>query len=109
MQYREELSSKKIKEFLDLVENHKVDIRHYRTPVLVWGVNDGTVYYSFWEQETLQRYGLDNVDGYDYEEDLLFCPDWMADADEPQDDDIDLDDDDLGLICDLKLHPRNKS
>lgn len=109
MQYHEELNSKKIKEFIDLVENHKIDIRHYRTPVLVWGVNDGTVYYSFWEQDTLQRYGLENVDGYDYEEDLLFCPDWMADADEPQDDDDDLDDDDLGLICNLKLNPKDKA
>ena len=108
MEYRQERDPKKIKEFLYLTENHKIEIRHYKSPVLVWGVQDGTAYYSIWEADTLQRYGLENVDGWDYEEDLTFCPDWMADAVEEDDDDLDLDDDDLGLICDLKINPHKK-
>ncbi|MEF3695471.1 MAG: hypothetical protein V3576_09040 [Candidatus Cloacimonadota bacterium] len=87
---------KKIKEFLDLVENHKVDIRHFKHPALVWGEQDGTIYYSFWEEELLDRFGLQNVDGWDYEEDKLFCPDWISD---PDDDDDDLDDDDDCPVC----------
>jgi hypothetical protein len=42
----------------------------------------------------LNRFGLDNVDGWDYEEDIVFCPDWVRD-DEDDDDDWDDDDDDL--------------
>lgn len=103
MQYKQESSTKKIKEFLSLVENHKVDIRHYKTPVLVWAIQDGTVYYSFWESDVLERFGIDNVDGWDYEEDQLFCPDWVGDNDDEDDLDDDDDDDDLGLICDLNL------
>ena len=61
---------KKIKEFLSMVENHKVEIRHYKYPVLVWAVQEGTVYYTIWEQELLSRFGLENVDGWDYEEDV---------------------------------------
>ncbi len=105
MTFKQENSAKKIKEFLDLVENHKIELRHYHSPVLVWAVQEGTVYYSFWEQETLDKYGLDNVDGWDFEEDALFCPDWVADADTDEDDFDDDDDDDLGLICDLKVKP----
>lgn len=108
MQFKQESATKKIKEFLDLVENHKVDIRHYKNPVLVWAVQEGTVYYSFWESDTLERYGLENVDGWDYEEDMLFCPDWVADNDDDYDDDLDDEDDDLGLICDLHLTPKKK-
>ncbi len=108
MQFKQESTTKKIKEFLDLVENHKIDIRHYKSPVLVWAVQDGTVYYSFWEADTLLRYGLENVDGWDFEEDQLFCPDWVADNDADFDDDLDDDDDDLGMICDLKLDSRKK-
>ncbi|HRY84303.1 MAG TPA: hypothetical protein P5533_06685 [Candidatus Cloacimonadota bacterium] len=96
MQFKQVTEIKKIKEFLDLVENHKIELRHFKSPVLVWGVNEGTVYYSFWEEDLLTRFGLENVDGWDYEEDQLFCPDWMTE--EPDDDD-DLDDDDDGPIC----------
>lgn len=99
MQFREEKEKKKIKEFLDLVENHKVDIRHYKHPVLVWASNEGVCYYSFWEEETLVRFGLNNVDGWDYEEDLLFCPDWMTDEDEDEDFDDEDDDEDLCSFC----------
>ena len=73
-----------------------MDLRRYKNPVLVWGVDDGTVYYSFWEEELLDRFGIDNVDGWDFEEDLLFCPDWMGPE---EDDDDDLDDDDDCPIC----------
>ncbi|HNX37131.1 MAG TPA: hypothetical protein PL124_01885 [Candidatus Cloacimonadota bacterium] len=96
MTFLQETDTKRIREFLDLVENHKVEIRHYKNPVLVWGVQEGTVYYSFWEADLLEKYGLQNVDGWDFEEDQLFCPDWMTDED---DDDYDLDDDDDAPIC----------
>jgi hypothetical protein len=92
MVFQKQDNLKKIREFLDMVENHKVELRRYRTPVLVWAINDGTVHYSFWESEMLDKFGLENVDGWDYEEDKLFCPDWVEADDE--DDDIDLDDDD---------------
>lgn len=105
MEYKQETSTKKIKEFLDLVENHKIELRHYRSPVLVWGVQEGTVYYSFWEASLLDQYGLQNVDGWDYEEDALFCPDWVSDTDDDELDD-DEDDEDLSLVCDIKI-PKN--
>lgn len=92
MTFQKETNAKKIREFLELVENHKVETRHYKSPVLVWGVQDGTVYYSFWEEELLDRFGLENVDGWDFEEDQLFCPDWMSDDDDLDDDDDDDDD-----------------
>ncbi len=108
MQFKQENSAKKIKEFLSLVENHKVDIRHYKHPVLVWAVQEGTVYYSFWEEDTLLRYGLDNVDGWDYEEDMLFCPDWVSDNQDDEDEDLDDEDEDIGMICDLNLTRKKK-
>ena len=89
MTFRQETDSKKIREFLDMVENHKVEMRRYRYPALVWAIKEGTVYYSFWEKDMLEKFGLVNVDGWDYEEDVLFCPDWI---DEKGDDD-DLEDD----------------
>jgi hypothetical protein len=102
MTFRQESDSQKLREFLDLVENSKVEIRRYKHPVLVWAVKDGTVYYSFWEQDILDRFGLANVDGWDYEEDLLFCPDWVGDLEEEWEDeeDDDLDDDDLSDLED---------
>jgi hypothetical protein len=95
MVFKKESDPKKIKEFLTLVENPKVELRRYKSPVLVWAVQDETVYYSFWEDDLLSRYGLENVDGWDFEEDLLFCPDWVEDSDEEDLDDIDLDEDDI--------------
>lgn len=87
---------KKIKEFLDMVENHKVELRRYKTPVLVWAIQEGTVHYSFWESDMLEKFGLENVDGWDFEEDMLFCPDWVSDKDDFDDlDDDDEDDEDL--------------
>ena len=105
MEYRKENDLKKIREFLDLSENHKIELRHYKDPVLVWAVADGTAYYAIWENELLEKYGLANVDGWDFEEDLLFCPDWMGDAEEDAEDDLDDDDDDLDMICELKIKP----
>ncbi len=104
MEFKRESNIKKIREFLDLSDNHKIELRRYSSPILVWAVTDGTAYYTIWENDLLERFGIENVDGWDFEEDLLFCPDWMAD--ESDDDDFELDDDDdedLELICKLKL------
>ncbi|MCK9556700.1 MAG: hypothetical protein PHQ78_05430 [Candidatus Cloacimonetes bacterium] len=101
MEFHQEKDRKKIKEFLDLVENHKIELRHFKNPVLVWANADGVCHYSFWEEETLDKFGFVNVDGWDFEEDLLFCPDWVADEDEDDDFDDDEDDEDLIAFCDL--------
>lgn len=86
----------KIREFLDLVENERYDLRKYTKPVLVYMVDENEkVKYSLWEQDMLNRFGLENVDGWDYEEDIVFCPDWVQDEfDDEFDDDWDDDDDD---------------
>ena len=101
MDFSAEKDKKKIKEFLDLVENHKVEIRYYKHPVLVWRNLDGVCHYSFWEEEILDRFGLSNVDGWDYQEDLLFCPDWVDDEDEEEEEDFDDEesDEDLCNFC----------
>ncbi len=98
MVFKKQDSLKLIKEFLDMVENHKVELRRYRTPVLVYAINDGTVHYSFWESEMLDKFGLENVDGWDFEEDMLFCPDWIADQEDEDDDSFDDDDDEFLLM-----------
>ena len=87
-----EIDRIKIREFLDLLGNEKYEIRKYSKPVLVYEVKDRVVYYSLWESDILDRYGLSNVDGWDYKEDTIFCPDWVIGLDK---DDIysDLDDD----------------
>ncbi|MEN6445522.1 MAG: hypothetical protein ABFC98_05700 [Candidatus Cloacimonas sp.] len=111
MIFKKESDTGKIKEFLSLVENLKVELKHYKKPVLVWAVQAGTVYYSFWEEELLLRYGLENVDGWDYEEDLLFCPDWVEDSEDEDIDDSDLDEDDIAEInrfCHLNLDDKDK-
>lgn len=96
MIFRSEADPKKIREFVDMVDNQKLELRRVKTPVLVWAVKDGTVYYTIWEQEVLDKFGLGNVDGWDFEEDALFCPDWIEnDDDEDWDDDLDDDDDDF--------------
>ena len=46
MDFRAEKDKKKIREFLDLVENHKVEIRHYKNPVLVWANLEGVCHYT---------------------------------------------------------------
>ncbi len=67
----------RIIEFLDLLGNERYNLRKYHKPVLVYRVADGTIYYSLWEEELLDRFGLENVDGWDYKEDTIFCPDWV--------------------------------
>ncbi len=101
MVFKAEKNLKKIKEFLDMVENHKIELRRYKDPNLVWSVQDGTVYYAFWDTELLDKFGIENVDGWDYEEDLLFCPDWLSEEDNEDDDDDDDDDDDFSSIKNL--------
>ena len=105
MTFRSESDTKKIREFLDMVENTKIEIRRYKYPALVWSTKDGTCYYSFWEKDMLDRFGVENVDGWDYEEDVLFCPDWIEEEAEEPDDDDDSDDDDnidLSVFKDLE-------
>ena len=84
-----EKDRKKILDFFQLINNEKYNLRKYSRPVLVYKVDDGVVYYSLWEESLLMQYGLEYVDGWDYNEDLLFCPDWMSDE---EDDDFDDDD-----------------
>lgn len=91
--YKKENRREKIREFLYLIENEKIDLRRYSHPVLVWNVQDGVVGYTIWEEDVLQRFGLENVDGHDYEEDTSFAPDWVEDDDDF--DDFDDDDDDF--------------
>ncbi len=102
---QKEASRERVREFLDLVDNDKIDLRRYSRPVLVYKVEDGTVRYSIWEEDLLNRFGLQYVDGWDYEEDELFCPDWVLgehdDLEDYEDDDDDDDDDfsDLDDFC----------
>ncbi len=72
-----EKDKKRIIEFLDLLDNESYDLRRYSRPILVYIVKDGTIYYSVWEEDILRRYGLENVDGWDFKEDSIFCPDWV--------------------------------
>jgi len=84
-----------IREFLDLVSNERYDLRKYSRPVLVYTVDDGYVKYSLWEDDLLKRFGIQHVDGWDFKEDLVFCPDWITEDEESEEDlDDDLDDDD---------------
>ena len=88
-----EKEKKKIREFFNLVENEKYDLRKYSIPVLVYFVDENKrVKYSLWENDLLIRFGLENVDGWDYEEDISFCPDWVQD--DIDEDDWDEDDED---------------
>jgi len=86
---------KRIREFLDLLDNDKYDLRRYSKPILVYFVDeDKRVKYSIWEEDLLTRFGLDNVDGWDDEDDLAFCPDWVAEKDDDEDED-EFDDEDF--------------
>ena len=89
-----EKDKKRVREFLTLTENEKYDLRKYTHPVLVYFIDENLkVKYSIWENDLLTRFGLDNVDGWDYDEDISFCPDWIRDEAEDDEDDF-LDDDD---------------
>lgn len=98
-----EKDRERIREFFDLIESEHYDLRKFGRPVLVFKVHDDRVYYSLWEETLLERYGLENVDGWDYEEDVLFCPDWMTGNDPLDDADDDEDDEELNLK-DLKKY-----
>jgi hypothetical protein len=88
-----EKDRKRIFEFLSLIENEKYDLRKYTRPVLVYYIDENKmVKYSLWESDLLDRFGLKNVDGWDFEEDLAFCPDWIDDGERYGDDDDDIDD-----------------
>ncbi len=67
----------RIREFLDLLGNERYNLSKYHHPILVYKVEDKTVYYSLWEEDLLNRFGLSNVDGWDFKEDTIFCPDWV--------------------------------
>ncbi|MCD6181927.1 MAG: hypothetical protein J7K89_06040 [Candidatus Cloacimonetes bacterium] len=87
----------KIKEFFEL-NDQRFGLRKFSKPVLVFEVVEDKVRYSLWEQEVLERFGLNNVDGWDHTENLIYCPDWIQNADELDDDlDNDLDDEDDDL------------
>ncbi len=85
---------KRIREFFDLTDQ-LYTLRKYHKPVLVYEVAEDKVRYSLWEAELLERFGLDNVDGWDYTEDVFFCPDWMRpdmeDFDDFEEEDLDED------------------
>ena len=91
-----ETDRKRIFEFLDLLGNESYDLRRYSRPVLVYIVQDDIIYYSLWEEEILHRFGLKNVDGWDYKDEALFCPDWVVgiDYDSLLDELDEMDDDD---------------
>ena len=86
----------KIKEFLELSDKIYM-LRKFHKPVLVYDIKDDKVRYSLWEAEVIDRFGLKNVDGWDYQESIFYCPDWMQNPNEEdeEDDDIDDFDDDL--------------
>lgn len=100
MIFRQESDPKKIKEFVDMVDNLKLEMRRYKYPVLVWAVKEGTVYYTIWEKEVLEKFGLESVDGWDFEEDALFCPDWIEESEDDWDEEEE--EDDLDEDFDLK-------
>ena len=87
-----ERDRKLIREFFELIGN-PYSLRKFANPVLVYDIYNDDVRYSVWEEDMLDRFGLENVDGWDKKENSLFCPDWMLD-DEYEDDDDDDDDDD---------------
>lgn len=80
----------RIREFFDLTDQSR-KLRYYHNPVLVYQIFEDKVRYSLWEAELLNRFGLQNVDGWDYTEELIYCPDWMHPDNDDLDEDIDLD------------------
>ncbi len=90
---RTEADKKRIRDFLDLVDNDKYQIQKYSRPVLVYTIDSINVMYSIWEEDMLKQFGLENVDGWDHRTDVIFCPDWISGDDE--DEDFDDEDDDF--------------
>ncbi len=93
-----ERDKKRLKEFFDLMGN-PYSLRKYTNPVLVYDIVNDYVRYSVWEADLLDRFGLENVDGWDKKENALFCPDWMLDDEYEDDDDFDEDEDDEDRSC----------
>ncbi len=87
-----ERDKKRLKEFFDLMGN-PYSLRKYTNPVLVYDIVNDYVRYSVWEDDLLERFGLENVDGWDKKENALFCPDWMLDDEYEDEDDDDFDED----------------
>jgi len=90
----------RIKEFFDLTDT-AYNLRKFHKPVLVYEVVGDKVRYSLWEEDVLSRFGLQNVDGWDATEELIYCPDWIQgidDEDDLADMDDDLDEDDLSNL-----------
>ncbi|MDD3051721.1 MAG: hypothetical protein PHR06_11315 [Candidatus Cloacimonetes bacterium] len=95
-----------ILEFLELIGNERYNLRKYTKPVLVYNLEDGYVKYSLWEEDLLNRFGLQNVDGWDFKEDVVFCPDWMTGGEielNLDEDDEDFDDDFVDDFSHMKL------
>ncbi len=73
---------KRIKEFFYLLDNDKMEVVKFSKPVLVYEIKDDKIFYSLWEEEILDKYGLKNVDGWDYEDSIFFAPDWLTEKDD---------------------------
>ncbi|MCD4651667.1 MAG: hypothetical protein K8S56_07785 [Candidatus Cloacimonetes bacterium] len=84
-----EQDRQKIREFFDLVEDEHYELRKFSQPVLVFKIENERVFYSLWEESLLRRFGLENVDGWDFDEEAIFAPDWMREEDEFELDDAD--------------------
>ena len=85
----------RIREFFELTDTG-YNLRKYHQPVLVYDIFDDKVRYSLWEEEMLNRFGLENVDGWDKTEEIVFCPDWMQGIDDEEDlSDLDEEEDEL--------------
>ncbi len=93
-EFKIEFDKKKIEEFLELL-GRKLDLNRYNKPILSYRTDDDAVYYTIWEEEILERLGIDNISGHDYRDPIFFCPDWVTDKEIDDDFDDDFDDDDL--------------
>ncbi len=95
MEMLAERNKERIKEFFELSETD-FNLRKFHKPVLVYAIDGDKVRFSLWEEEMLEKFGLENVDGWDRTEELIFCPDWMQGNEDDEDlEDIKLEDDDF--------------
>ncbi len=93
-----EYDKERIKQFLQLLER-KIDFERFNKPILSYKTEGDYVYYTVWEEEILERLGLENISGYDYRDPIFFCPDWITNEGL---DDEDEDDDDEDFLDDLE-------
>ena len=75
----------------DEMRLREFDITNFRTKGDIF---EDEIRYSIWEEDMLDRFGLEHVDGWDKKENAMFCPDWMIDDGEEEDDDEFFDDKD---------------